>query len=225
MKRFLLISVAVYMCLTAQRCEAFNWSALTNFFNTAAANTTTVQNNAKTETEVALTNIQKQALDIDTAVQNNFLEIVSMLSAKKETNSIKSQLNSILNNNSTTETEKSELINQILAAYVTNLVNNKSATTSAIKKLSTSQKLELVQNITSIEQSGQKYAALAKQAITASASNVIKSTSSSNTTADDIASIISQTNQTASLIKTKAANAVNLANQLKSVAEFTGLIK
>lgn len=222
MKRFLLTCVALTLITT--EANAYDWTNILNVFTntTQEADTqTTVQNDVLN----SLTNIQNQANTIDSTVQENFLSIVSLLSSKKEATSIKSQLKSINSNTKTTESEKSALINQVLSTYASGFVNN-SDSVNSIKKLSTSDKIELVKQLASLEQSGQKYASLAKQAITTSAANVLKSSSSaSNASADDIASIISQTNQTATLIKERATNTLNFVNQIRTVAKLAGIMQ
>lgn len=228
MKRFLLILTLSAICIT--KAEAFNWSALSTWFGTSQVNQTVSETQNQVTNQVvnntenalnALASIQQQADAIDASVQSNFLSIVSLLSSKKETNSIKSQLSSIMSDSNKTSSEKSELFNQILTSYVSDL-SNTSSTTKKLKKLSAPEKLQLVQQITSMEQSGQRYASLAKQVITTTATNVLQSASNNNGTTD-FASIISQTNQTASLIKTKATNTINLVNQLRTLTSAAGL--
>lgn len=227
MKRFLLICIAIAITPILS-ADAFSWSGLSNFFNAAATTTKTEQQTStfQTETLNTLKAIQEQTDAVDKSVQNNFINIVSLLSTKKETNSIKSQLESIITDTNKTDTEKTQLLNNLLVTYATSLSNNTS-TTKTLGKLSASQKLELIKQITSIEQSGQKYADLAKQAITCSASSVFKASTTNNSgiTADDIAAIITQTNQTTSLIKEKAANTINLANQFRTIAQTAGIVQ
>ena len=226
MKRLLLICLAV-STMTALKAEAFDWSAISGFFankaTTAATEVTPVD--AKTETINALNNIQKQADELDSKVQQNCSSIISMLSAKKEAKSIESELNSILSNAEKTAAEKETLYNQALNTYITNLSNNNSTITT-LKKLSATQKIQLVKDITSIEQSSQKYAALAKEALKTSASGVLKASSSTaNPTTEDLSAINTQTNQTIGLIKTKAANTLEVANQFTTLAKSAGIIK
>ncbi|MBR6126553.1 hypothetical protein IKQ21_02610 [bacterium] len=223
MKKFLLICLAV-STMTALRAEAFDWSVVSGFFANKTTATEKTAVDAKTETINALNNIQKQADELDSTVQKNCSSIISMLSAKKEAKSIESELNSILSNADKTAAEKEALYNQALNTYITNLSNNNSTITT-LKKLSATQKMQLVKDITSIEQTSQKYAALAKEALKTSASNLLKTTSSSNATTEDIAEIITQTNQSIGLIKTKAANSLEVANQFATLAKSAGIIK
>ena len=219
MKKGLLICIAIALISTL-KANAFDLSFLNGFLGTTPKQqtATTVQN----ETLNTLKTINEQTAEIDKTVQNNFLSIVSLLSTKKETNTIKSELNSILTDTTKTDAERTEMLNNLLITYVSSMAGN----TTPFKKLSVSQKIQLVKEITSIEQSGQKYAVLARQALASSASSVFKaSTSTTGTTAEDIAAIITQTNQTAGLIKEKASNTMSLANQLMAVAQTAGITK
>ena len=223
MKRFLTVCLAL-STMTALKAEAVDWSLFSKLFTTTTAATAeTAQTNVKDEAIAALDDIQKQADAIDKTVQNNFASIITMLSAKKEANSIKSELNAIISDAGRTASEREALYNEALNAYLTSLSNN-SSTASTLKKLSSSSKIQLVKEITAIEQASQKYTELSKQALKTSASSLVKTTSS-NATADDIAEVITKTNQTMALIKTKAANTLDTANQLRTIAKSAGLIK
>lgn len=223
MRKSVIICLAV-TAMTALKAEAFDWTVLSKLFTPAAATTAeTVQTNAKDEAIAALNDIQKQTNEIDKSVQDNFASIITMISAKKEAKSIKSELNSILSSAEKTDSEKESLYNQALNTYLTSLSNN-SSTTSTLKKLSSSSKIQLVKNITNLEQASKKYTELSKQALKTSASSLVKTTSS-NATTDDIAEVISKTNQTIGLIKTKAANTLELANQLREIAKKAGVVK
>ena len=223
MKKLVTVCLAV-SAMTALRAEAFDWTVFSKFFSSAPSVIEAVQTNPKDEAVKALDDIQKQADAIDKTVQNNFASIITMISAKKEANSVKSELNAILSDTTKTASEKEALYNQALNTYLTSLANN-SSTTSTLKKLSSSSKIQLVKDITALEQASQKYTELSKQALKTSASNLVKTTSSSNATTDDIAEVITKTNQTIALIKTKAANSLDLANQLRELAKKAGIVK
>ena len=99
MKKFLSVCVLLTLAASA-KAEAFDWTNVINFLSIATStqqSTQEVANKSATTIAESLTNIQKQAATIDSSVQNEFLTIATLLSAKKDVNGIKSELKSINN--------------------------------------------------------------------------------------------------------------------------------
>ena len=212
------IVLSLVLLFGSMSVNAFEWTNILDVLtpNTSASSENTEQ---KLETPSNLINIQNQVKEIDNSVQEEFMNIVSLLSSKKEVKSIQSQMSSI-QTKKLSETEKAELMNNVLLTYATDLITGQN-TKKTFKNLSVADKIELTKQMTLLEQNAQKYAVLAKQTIASSAMNVISS--KNTTTTDEFTNIIKQTNETATLIKEKAVSTMFFVNQIRAIAQQSGV--
>lgn len=198
----IVICMTVVMGMTILQAEAFDWTSALNMIQR------TSQASATQTAPSTLDDIEKQITAIDSSVQTSFVNIVSAISGWKETRTVKSQLKS--NENS---------LSEIISAYVSDYIgNNKQDIVNKIKKMSASEKEQLINDISNIAANGQDYFVLAANGAKA-ATNTFKAVQ----TVNDAAVTITNINKVSSEIKNRATTVMALANKLKSIATEAGV--
>lgn len=178
MKKSLLILCAVFVCIQSSSF-ALSLKNITNAaVNTAvnaAASSKTVQAGAKNNASIAsqLSSLDSELSSADKNVQNSFLSLVQMLSTDKEADLIESKVSSIMQDASKTETEKSSLMSQIISGYASSLAADKKNAAQTVSNMKSAEKAALSNAVSSLSESGAKYASLAKNyaSLTAAASS------------------------------------------------------
>lgn len=196
------ICMVVLVGFSALQVNAFDWNSALNFITRASEAQTT-------ETVPStLTDLEKQMSAIDNSVQTAFVNIVSELSGWKETRSVKSQLKS---NNA--------ILTEIISDYTnTYLANNKQNIINTIKKMSAKEKTALINNLSTLTESGQKYLLLATNGAK-TATNTLKAAKNVSEVANTVASI----NKTAVELRSRASAVYSFAKQIKTVADSAGV--
>ena len=209
MKKLLFVLLAVIMFQFS--ANAYDWSMLK----------TIMGNSHKTkhapETESVLSNILAPAQPIDNSVQNSFLSIVSKLSSPQESNNLNYQIISILNNSYKTQNEKSELISNIISSYTSALDSKSADYATILRNMSVADRTTVIEEVSNISVEGQRYANLAKQAVSL-ASSQLKSSS-------DILTTLSDINNTAIALKHRASSIAGFVNQMRTIAKFAGMLR
>ncbi len=175
---------------------------------------------AKTVTSTAsssLTELNNKMASTDKSVQKSFVDLVSILSSPKESETMQSKITSILGN-SNTDSAKSMAISQLMTGYASDLVKNKSSLASTIMSMNAKDKSSLVKTISSLAASQVDYMNLAGE-YTKAASDVAKTTQ--NLT--DIANKLKTIQETANTLKTNAQAVQGLITQVSNIAKAGGL--
>lgn len=200
MKRFLIGAIIIFAA--SMPANAFSWDSALNFWNKVSESQA-----AQTQQINTLNDVEVQMEKLDKNVQSTFLDIVTLLSSKKEAKEIKSKL----------QDDNSELESMIVN-YTKNLTSNKDSLEKTVKKLSSKNKTALVNDITLLAEESQNYLVLATNGIKA-ASNAMHAAQRVN----EMATTLTNINRLAYELRTKASTVVTLANQLKTVASAAGL--
>lgn len=201
MKKIIIASILCFT-MTTISANAFSWDSALNFINKAS----TIRE-AQTQEVKTLADIEKEMAAVDSSVQESFLNIVSKLSSWRESRNIKSQIK-----------KGQKPLNEIITNYVSNLNTNKANITKKMSKLSSKDKQAMINNISTLAQDGQQYLILATQGVK-SASNALRTAQK----VSEFTTTLSNVNKIGSELKTKATTVVNLANQLKAIADTAGL--
>ena len=165
-----------------------------------------------------LNNLNNKMTTTDTNVQNSFLNLVSILSSKQESQTMQSKINSILSNQAATSYSKSSAVSQLMTAYASDLVKNKSNLASTIMSMNASDKSNLVKAISSLAQSQTDYLNLANE-YTKAAATITKTSQSMAEVANNLRTI----QETANTLKTNAQALQSLITQVSSIAKTGGL--
>lgn len=204
MKKILSCCIIASMFFTSSASFAFDMSALNIVKNMVPSK---LKNSSSEQTPFQ--NIDNKITNINTQVQNSFLNIVSILSSEQDAVNIKSQFNSILNNANSTQDEKISLINSIISNYTSNLANNKSDVISVIKNLSGLEQKNLSNYVYSLAKNSTQYLSLSKDYLN-TASTLSKNISNLQETQE----VFLNAKKTASLLSNSAIAVKNLSQNL-----------
>lgn len=197
----ILMSLMVIAAMTSMEATAFDWASALNFLGRAT------EPQAAQNTVQEITDIEKQLSSIDNSVQTAFVNIVSELSGWRETRSVKSDLKS--------DSSLTEIISNYTNSY---LAANKEAIAKKIKKMSASEKNELIKNLTTLSESGQNYLILA-----ANGAKTVTNTLKTAQTVNEAATTLANINKTAVELRSRASTVYNFAKQVKAIASTAGM--
>ncbi len=217
MNKFLLIFIIILASTIQLSVNAFDFGS---FFKNAVS-----QTDIKTESKSAsnstssitntLASLDSQLAAANTQTQSTFLNIVSMLSSKNDFDMMQYKINTIMNNKSKTETEKSSLITQLITNYKNDITGSKSnEIISAIRNMQTSERQALVNKVAELAQNGSSYFALAKNYTTA-VSAMAKTSSSIAETAN----ALSNAKQAAVSLKENATAVTMLTSSISTLLQ------
>ena len=214
MKKILVAALMVIL-MTPLSAHAFDWGSLFRwlFFSTE---TTTKTKDISNYLTVA-SDIRNSAKTTDDALETLLLDLIPALSVQKDALNFTNKIKSVVSAQKTESEQNTQLV-QILNDYATNLQNNKLAVILIIKTMTSSDKKELSDNISSLTKYSQKYTELAQKAYN-SATELQKYTAYS----DEQAKILNEINTVNTEMKNKANALQNLTTTLKLFGKLGGL--
>lgn len=201
MKKIVLVLVII-CAMSPLRANAFDWMSALKFWERATEAQTVEVQQTKT-----LADIENQMAAIDKSVQDAFVNIVSELSSRKDTNNIKSQL----------KASNANLAN-IISNYTNTIANKKEDFTKTVKKLSSKEKTTLINNLSVLSEDAQQYMLLATEGAK-TATTALKSAQKLS----EVATTMGNINRVAVELKTRAATVIDMTNQIKSIATAAGV--
>ncbi len=222
MKKTLLISLAVLTASMPLSANAYDLSfndINPNFnygTNTAMDNTT--PETIATSAMNTISQLNSQIASTDVAVQNSFLSLVDLLSTQKDAQTMKSKLSAIMSNVSTSQSAKSNAMAQLMSAYASSLVTNKTNVASKITKMTPADKAVLVNTLASLAQSQYQYLNIAGE-YTKAAGNLTKSSQN----IANIANNLMAAKETATTIRNNATAVKNVITQVSNIASACGV--
>ena len=214
MKKILTICL-IALFLSPMKANAFS---LGDFFRAlfGLSKTTTPVETVKEDVETTLSDIKKSTTSIEKEMQENFLAVVTKLSAEKDVILIKEKLNAA--NALSDATEKSQEINKIMEDYTTYLKNNKLELLLILKTMSEEEKNELIKNINDLNANAQKYYELSEKGINET-SKIIRTSYNDA----DLNKVLEETNTYAKQLVNDAKAILAMTAQAKILATLSGL--
>ena len=199
----IVLSLFVIAAMTSLQANAFDYMSALKFWDRA----TEAQTSAEAQTAKTLTEIQNEMATIDKSVQEAFIDIVSDLSSRKEVKSIKSDLKT-----------NSDNFANVISTYTAKLANDKENFAKTISKMSEKEKTNLVNNLAILSEDAQQYLLLATNGVK-TASNALKASQKLS----EFATTVNNINSVAGQLKNRATTVINLANQMKAIAQTAGV--
>ena len=202
--------------LTPLSAHAFDWS---NLFKWLLFGSETISTKTKAVSDYSsvASDIRKDAKSTDEDLTKVLLKVIPNLSVQKDATTFETRINTLSTGNKT-ESEKSTQLTKIVSDYTTNLQNNKLAVIVTIKTLSSSDKKDLVNNISSLTKYAQKYTELAQKAYN-QANDLQKATEQS----DEQTKVLNEINNINTEMKNRANAVQNLTITLKLFGKLGGL--
>jgi len=215
MKKILVTALMVVL-LTPLSAHAFDWS---NLFKWLLFGSETISTKTKAVSDYSsvASDIRKDAKSTDEDLTKVLLKVIPNLSVQKDATTFETRINTLSTGNKT-ESEKSTQLTKIVSDYTTNLQNNKLAVIVTIKTLSSSDKKDLVNNISSLTKYAQKYTELAQKAYN-QANDLQKATEQS----DEQTKVLNEINNINTEMKNRANAVQNLTITLKLFGKLGGL--
>ena len=202
--------------LTPLSAHAFDWS---NLFKWLLFGSETISTKTKAVSDYSsvASDIRKDAKSTDEDLTKVLLKVIPNLSVQKDATTFETRINTLSTGNKT-ESEKSTQLTQIVSDYATSIQNNKLAVIVTIKTLSSSDKKDLVNNISSLTKYAQKYTELAQKAYN-QANDLQKATEQS----DEQTKVLNEINNINTEMKNRANAVQNLTITLKLFGKLGGL--
>lgn len=220
MKKILVLSLMVLFTVQLG-AGAYEWTNVVNYMLNTASKKTTQETTSLSAIDAlkALSDLQTQAKQIDTSVQNNFLSLVSQLSTQKESTELQTKINKILSDTTKTQDEISEEMAEIMMSYAKELNNDKEDVIKTLKDMSETEQAKIIETVANLMQEGQSYLELAKQGIN-TASTAVKTAKRFN----EAMQIVSSIKSTATEMQTTAKSVISVAKQIQSLVKAAGLM-
>jgi len=215
MKKILVTALMVIL-LTPLSAHAFDWG---NFFRWLFLSSETISTKTKEVSDYSsvASDIRKDAKSTDEDLAKVLLRIIPNISVQKDATTFESRINTVSTGNKT-ESEKSTQLAQIVSDYATSVQNNKLAVIVTMKTLSSSDKKDLADNITSLAKCSQKYTELAQKAYN-QANDLQRYTAQS----DEQIKVLNEINNLNTELKNKSNALQNLTTTLKLFGKLSGL--
>ncbi|MBQ9245270.1 hypothetical protein IJ182_03275 [bacterium] len=177
-----------------------------------------VQQPVATNALSTIAQLNNKMNETDASVQNSFLNIVSLLSSPKESQTMQSKLSSLLSDTTTTQASKSTALSQLMTAYASDLVKNKSTLSSKIMSMPANEKSNLTKALIGLTQGQADYLSLAGEYAKAAA-GVTKTSQNISDVANNLRTI----QENANTLKTNAQAVQNFITQVSSIAKAGGI--
>ena len=223
MKKTLVLSLMI-MFTVQLGAGAYEWKNVFNYMlNSASQKATQTTPSTSTYTAIdalkALSDLQTQAKQIDTSVQNNFLSLVYQLSTQQESSELQKKVNKILSDTTKTQDEISEEMAEIMMSYAKELNDDKEDVIKTLKDMSETEQAKVIETLANLMQEGQDYLELAKQGINTT-STAVKTAKKFN----EAMQIVSSIKSTATEMQTTAKSVISVAKQIQSLVKAAGLM-